>query len=474
MNEDLKQIKKKYGEDMMHFCRDNLSVVLETPGLLPSILEKKFAPNHGLYYEIDQCLMQDHFIDLILEDANLKEKKEKVVTDKTPEEIFEELGYTLYECHSEEEINRFLKYYAPGEELCTFGRNRLSTHHVFFAVSNNAEDLRREDFTNPKREDVYGTSVMSIQFTRGNHKLLSIKNRYNHTVDYPDSTYSNNLENIYPGLTYAFTKHDGFNIRQKDDEFEVDTLVLADDNRYYPFFSEFNDIYYGPDNYIVSHGRLQEQYLEKEKYLIFDYFILDLVKKEVFLFDDLIDSFPSTLQNIEDIEIKKDSKNKKKYIYIKQKGLDEKVIIVLNHKNQMMEYINNNVTEIEDNFLYNSDSLQCLTLDKVVRIGKNFLRNNTDLKHLSLKQVRTIGSYFLPLNIGLIHLTLENLEELGDFALEYNSKILYVNLPKVFRIGDGTLTNANSLETLYMPKAETIGLEFIEHNDNINFALFLL
>ena len=57
MNSDLKLIKKKYGEDMMHFCRDNLSLVLETPELLPKVLEDNFAPTHTLYNEIDECLM---------------------------------------------------------------------------------------------------------------------------------------------------------------------------------------------------------------------------------------------------------------------------------------------------------------------------------------------------------------------------------------------------------------------------------
>ena len=85
--------------------------------------------------------------------------------------------------------------------LCSFAIKRLQTHHVFFAVKDNALNLKRSDFINPLREDEYSTSVISIQFTKGFNNRISIKSRYNHSVDNPDATFYNNLENIVPGLT---------------------------------------------------------------------------------------------------------------------------------------------------------------------------------------------------------------------------------------------------------------------------------
>ena len=38
MNEDLKIIKKKYGEKMERFCRDNFSTILENTGQLSKLL----------------------------------------------------------------------------------------------------------------------------------------------------------------------------------------------------------------------------------------------------------------------------------------------------------------------------------------------------------------------------------------------------------------------------------------------------
>ncbi len=48
MNQDLKMIKKKYGESMMHFCREHFSTLLETEGLLQTLLLKHFHPSHDL------------------------------------------------------------------------------------------------------------------------------------------------------------------------------------------------------------------------------------------------------------------------------------------------------------------------------------------------------------------------------------------------------------------------------------------
>ena len=119
-------------------------------------------------------------------------------------------GYTLYECKSEEDIQKFRKYYTDKEMLCTFtSGNRLRNNYVYFAVKDGADKLKRSDFQNPERQDAYGTSVLSIQFTRDASHTLSIKNRYNHTVDNPDATFSNNLDNIIPGLTNSFAKFYG-------------------------------------------------------------------------------------------------------------------------------------------------------------------------------------------------------------------------------------------------------------------------
>ena len=57
--DDLKLIKKYYGEDMMHLCRKVFPTILEYPGLLFSIIESNFAHNKFLYNDlINQDMVQ--------------------------------------------------------------------------------------------------------------------------------------------------------------------------------------------------------------------------------------------------------------------------------------------------------------------------------------------------------------------------------------------------------------------------------
>jgi len=52
MNEDLKRIKKLYGEKMAHLCRELFPSLLEEKGDLPRLLETYFAPNCQLCEDI--------------------------------------------------------------------------------------------------------------------------------------------------------------------------------------------------------------------------------------------------------------------------------------------------------------------------------------------------------------------------------------------------------------------------------------
>ena len=136
--------------------------------------------------------------------SKLGYKEEVNYNVENPKDLLNKAGYILYECKTEEEVQSFKKYYAKGEELCTFNGNRLDSCYVYFAVKKDVDNIKREDYKEPKRQDQYGTSVVSIQFTKDDTHTLSIKNRYNHTVDNPDATFSNDLDNIIKGLTDSF------------------------------------------------------------------------------------------------------------------------------------------------------------------------------------------------------------------------------------------------------------------------------
>ena len=225
LNKDLEIIKKKYGENMMKLCRSFFSSILEEEGRLSSILLSNFYPSHTLYDDLEEQNLLEDFKNFIYSLANFKKNIFK--TDKTPEELLDEKGYILKECLTEEEIQEYKKYYKKGESLCTFRGNRLNSCRVFFAVKKDVLDIKREDFKDPKRQDLYGTSVISIQFTKDGTNTLSIKNRYNHRVLNPDATFSNNLDNIKEGLTYAFEKYYGIEQKVSSYYLEIPGYVRA-------------------------------------------------------------------------------------------------------------------------------------------------------------------------------------------------------------------------------------------------------
>ena len=484
--DDLKLIKDKYGEKMMHFCRSAFPTILETPGLLYNLLKDHFEFNKFLYEDIVKEEAEDKFKNYI--NSLLQKSEAEVASTKTPKELFEELGYDFYECKTEEEIQRFKKYYKEDEELCTFSGGRLKSCYVFFAVKKDAENIKRKE--KPERQDEYGTSVISIQFTKDNMYTLSIKNRYNHTVSNPDATYSNNLENITPGLTDSFEKTYGYKISQNDSRvFELEGYVYANDGKYYKYNYEINNIYYCPNNIIIDNYNVIRTYEEKEKYLILDYFILDLVNKKIFEYDDCVaDSFINTIGDIKKIDIIKDKHTQNKIIKIENTD-SNKAYIVVDKTNRIISYANNyvekigtsffeyniilesiemnNVKEIGNRFCYKNRNIRNISLNSVEKIGNNFFPYKQTLSKINLPNVREIGMNFLYKNGCLRTLNMPKLEKVGDCFLFSNSGMDYLCLPSLREVSDKFLYTEEKIEEVYLPNLQIVGSHFMNWNKRI-------
>lgn len=432
MNSDLKIIKKKYGEEMAKMCRDSFSTILETEGLLSKLILNNFEPNHSLYKDLKDQEIETEFKNYIYSLIDIKINDE-IKVNKTPKELLSEAGYNLYECQSEEEIQSFKKYYSKGEELCTFKGGRLNRCRVFFAVKKDVDKIKRKDYKNPQRQDKYGTSVISIQFTKDSSHTLSIKNRYNHTVHNPDSTFSNNLENIIEGLTESFEREYGLIQQHKNNWFELEGYVKANDGKYYKYnHREINNIYYCPNNIIIDNFEVKRY--EKEKYIILDYFIMDLVKKEIKLYDEEInDSFIETIKDIEKIEIEKSEKEKVIKIKIKN---GEDIKIVLNENNEMIKLYNPNIEKVGDYFLHYNKTLQELGLPNVQEVGEDFLYYNISLQELNFPKLKEVGNDFLFSNEILRKLTSPKLEKVKYDFLFHNKSLQVLISPNLQEVGN--------------------------------------
>lgn len=502
---DEKIIRKNYGEDMWHYCRENFSTILEMPGKLSEILLEKFYPYHCLYSDLaneNQLVEFKNYIYQQFEGVKI----EHIDNIESPKELLSKVGYDFYECKTEEEVQKFRNYYTLTEELCTFRLNRTENCYVFFAVKKDAAKIKREQFDNPKRQDEYGTSVISIQFTKDSSHTLSIKNRYNHMVKNPDATFSNNLENIIPGLTQSFEEY--YDLHQQYlSNLDILGYVRAKDGKYYKYNYEINNIYYCPDNIIVDNSSanldddiinccitnneldnssLVLDYQDKNRYIVFDYFILDLIEKKIFVYDKYAkDGLLSLEKDIRKIELIKENNNK----IIKLHHEDGISIIKINEFNQIISYINDYAINIDDNFLYyseevkevilknakfignefllNSYVMNKLEIPSVISIGNNCCLNNEEIETLELPNLERVGENFFYANVIMSSINVSSTKYIFENFLHNNNALKKINLDNVIKIAAKFMAKNNTLISFWAPNLIEVGRDFLEENETI-------
>lgn len=467
MLEDLKIIKDKYGEKMMHLCRELFPTLLEINGLLSEIILENFEPCRYLYNDIIENKKVEMFQNYIYSLIDIDDKQKKEYIHRSPKELLNEAGYDFYECKTEKDIQSFRKYYKKNEEICTFDGGRLNCFYVFFAVKKNIDEIKRENFVKPQRDDEYGTSVISIQFSKNNINRLSIKNRYNHKVENPDATFSNNLDNIILGLTESFEKEYNLHFYHNKQNFDLPGYVKADDGKYYKYNYEINNTYFCPDNIIIKNFEVRK--LPKERYIILDYFIIDRKNKTIELYDqNIYDSFVSGIKDIEKIDVTKLKETGNKLITITTPSQNQ-IIIEIDYLNRIIGYKNKELTYIGSWFMAGSKYLEYLDLPQVTHIRDNFLFRNINLKQINLPNLVKVGDNFLYYNECLERLSLLNLNQTGDGFLKYNEILKLLTAPQLKVVGSQFLFSNVQLKILTLLKLEKIDSDFLCYNKNINY-----
>lgn len=461
MNNELKVIKKKYGEAMMHFCRKSFPTILNQKNVLLNILLNNFYPDRDLYRDIEKLGIENEFINYISSLYNPEYVKVLESCTMSPKEIFEELGYDFYECKSNEDIISFKKYYTPYEELCSFNEDRISRCYVFFAIRKDIDEIQRKDFLFPERQDKYGVSALSIQFNKDNSHTLSIKNRYNHTVEGSDATFNNNLDNIYPGLTYAFAKTYGLTEEQpKISNFKIDGYTKANNGKFYKYNYMISNIYYCNNNIIIDNGIVKE--FEHEKYLVVDIYIIDLVKKEIYNYDkNLFDSFPKLFIDIVDIKIKNMSDGKEVLIYLKDNTF---FYLKLDRNNNIIEVKNEFIKCLPDYFMFFSKRLEKLIMPEIAEIQNNVLWTNIKLNEIDIRNVKSIGEYFLANNEGLKKIDIDKVQSIGNCFLRNNIILEEIYVSSLVSVKEYFLSSNKFLKRLSSPNLEYVNNNFLNSN----------
>jgi len=464
---DFKILKQKYGERFAKLCREYFPTILAHDGVLSKFIIENFAENEFLYEDITQSYEKlQQFIKFVQGSYQARVKAESSKSSdateeiKTPEELLASVGYTLHKCETFEDTKKFTKYYQKDEELCTFrDEYRTIDWHVFFAVKNDAESIKRAD--DPSRDDEYGTSVISIQFLKGDESIISIKNRYNHTVEDPDATFDNDLEKIVPGLTESFEKHYGIKlIEGAVKNFTLPGYVVANDGRMYPYNYEINNIQYCSNNIIIKNGEVIK--LDKSRYEMFDYFIFDKVEKKFVKFDETLqDSFTEEIKNVQKIETSVDKDKKLRVLKITYRdtpdGEDKYFIVKSDSRGRLIE-VNSEINPKSNNpFLRYSKHIKSLILPKLTVLPDSSLSEASNIEELDLRSVKVIKDRVLCYSVHADNLEFPNLESIGDCSLVnmYDVRRLYI--PKCKSIGDGSCEMARNLSELYADELEKIG-----------------
>ena len=222
----------------------------------------------------------------VIKEIYLSREESQYHTDLDPLTLLDKAGYKAWYVNNKQEQNAIGGYFRSqkavdygmtggtprtnvgspenGELLCTVYQNldsglkRFDDHYIIHAVKKTVfgDDKLPEDqwhikpSSHPEREDKYGTSVISIQIPKPNGGSISIKNRYNHTVNNPDATFNNNPDNIIPGLTNSLQKH--FNVTFNTTRNPLPNNFRMVHDQFVYFDQEINNTYFGPDYYFYG------------------------------------------------------------------------------------------------------------------------------------------------------------------------------------------------------------------------------
>ena len=487
---DFQILKKNYGENFAKFCRANFSTILEEEGLLSRLIEDNFAPNKSLYDDLvhqSQCEPFINFIYDLTDSIRLIDYKK---VKETPEELMKKAGYSLYKCKNNQDVLSFKKYYASGEEICTFrDPNRIHNNHIFFAVKDNVDQIKRYNFKNPTRQDEYGTSVISIQIDKAFGKV-SIKNRYNHTVINPDATFGNNLDNIIQGLTNSFIQHYDIPVSNSQEEFDLDGYVLVgDDVKWYKFNIDLGNIYYCPNNIIIKDDCIFQ--FDKNRYLLMDHFLIDKENKTLINLAEYkikiknnqqnailtpdnfsleykkdnyyYDSFPYNYKKIEKIEVTK-TVNGQKQIAITNNG--NVSFITVDKNNRIIKYKNDYIEEIGESFFYESMYLKSFSAQNLKKIANNFCFYAENLTHFDAPELEIIGDDFL-YSSNTVNIRLPKVKKVGRDFMCGGTSLKSISAPRLENVEYGFLRDNLALESLSLPNLQYADKDFLYSNDSL-------
>jgi len=475
-------LKKKLGETAAKKVREKIPFALDYPTEFIDFVTVKIPAKEDIPFIVDKMADRLDGLFRIAVDKNIETADAK---GKTPEELSKEAGYVFHRTEKPDDVLVFKKDFANGEVLCTYNdvEGRMYNNLVFWLRRSEAETvLHANDLTQeylkeesegavlwrnyldgkgqknndgsynlsdvrPSRQDPYGTSSMSVQIgKRGGD--ISIKNRYNHSVNNPDATFGNDLNSIVDGLHDAVYNIEG--VPKKRQEARLPDNIVADDKgRLFKYDREINDIYISKNGYI-DNGVLN--LIDKSTQKIIDNYLIDSKNKSA---KSLTNSSNQLIPDINKISFDKNT----------IKIQSDKGSLNLELVDGLLDKLSGDITRIEGRFLNFNESLTSIDLPSVKYIGQDFLYINKSLKSINLPLVETIGDEFLYYNQSLKDIDLPSASAIGDQFLRKNEILENINLPSAVIIGSNFLSDNISIKDIDLPLVQMVGYNFIFDND---------
>ena len=429
-----KIIKKQNGEKFAKILRQN--VLLDTPNL-KHILE--FA---GVDAEDAKNLIP------VLREINIK-SKEKPETNqeqefRDPLELLNKAGYDAFYVNNLSQQNSIAKYFKQDEQLCTFrDSKRYKDYYIIHAVKKNIRDIKRPK--NPQRQDEYGTSVISIQIAKSGG-FISIKNRYNHTVDNPDATFNNNPDNIIRGLTASLKHKFGVDFMTQDVNIPDNYRLVK--NQLVRFNYEVDNVYYG-EKYYFEGSEITKSNPDYE--VMLDTVILNTKTGQVKNIRENTEESNIDLAYVLNNEI-----SGHKIKIEKNKTTNETIINIIDENKNIKELARTKYGCITSLHLY-----------KTSEIGTDFIRNNNTLKEFYAPKLKKMGRRCFECCKNLETLFIPELEEMDERCFNWNTMLKEFYAPKLKKMSACCFYNNRKIKKIYIPELEDMELGCFSQTDEL-------
>ena len=387
MDKIYKKLKKQKGEKFAQVLRNHHNGLLEIPDL------DKIVKHAGR----DAEPLLPYLMSLLAEND-----------DKTPEtepgcpfELLDKAGYDAFHADTLELQNSITPYFKQNERLCTFNDHaRYQNYYMVHAVKKNVDSILRSAFNGKeKRQDEYGTSVISIQIHK-NGGFISIKNRYNHTVSGCDHTFKSNPDNIIQGLSAALKNH--FNVDFSTNASQLPEGFIEMKNQIFQYHTESNGFYYG-DQAWAKDGQIHTANKSAGD-AMFDGFIFDNKTKTLKKIDDddkdsFADDFNRTYGGNKDLHVKDGNlmlgddiiigaeNSRIKTLYLP--GFTTMGDFCLGFADALTSFSAPHLTTMSDYCLYSVKALTSFSAPHLTNMGGNCLRFTDALTHFNVKARKT-------------------------------------------------------------------------------------